>query len=201
MVTPNKEKEEVLTVDYLRECLEYFPDTGRFVWKTRPVEHFKDEWAMKIWNTKNAGKEAFTVDSGTGYKQGAISRNGKKYKVYAHRIAWAMSTGAWPDEQVDHIDGERVDNRLDNLRPACHKTNQRNAAMRSNNTSGVVGVSRYRHNAGCWISRINDNNGKQINLTNPDTGLKYFTDQVDAIYARYWAERGLGYHENHGRSS
>jgi hypothetical protein len=200
MTKPNKEKEAILTVDYLRECLEYFPDTGKFTWKTRPIEHFKNERDMKIWNTRYAGKEALTALS-HGYKNGSISRGGKKFAVKAHRVGWALVHGEWPDEQIDHIDGVKTDNRLDKLRPASNKINGRNQPMSSKNTSGVVGVARYNRKSGCWVAHINDNNGKGIKLTNPDTGLQYFPDKIDAIYARHWAERDLGYHENHGRSS
>jgi len=112
-----------------------------------------------------------------------------------------MVHGAWPAEQVDHIDGDKTGNRLDNLRPACNKINGRNQPMSPKNTSGVVGVSRYHRKAGGWVAYISDNNGKTIRLTNPDTGKQHFPDKIDAIYARHWAERDLGYHENHGRSS
>ena len=201
MTKPSKAKEEILDVGYLRECLEYFPDTGKFVWKTRPVEHFKNEAGMNIFNTRYAGKAALTADNGDGYKHGAISRNGKRFSVRAHRVGWAMVHGEWPPAGLVHEHGQRDNNSIAGLRPACNKINNRNKARQSNNTSGVVGVSRYPKKAGCWRAYISDNNGKEVTLTNPDTGKQYFPDKIDAIYARHWAERDLGYHENHGRSS
>ena len=115
----------------LKELLAYDPDTGVF---TRLVKSNRN---VRI------GAVAGTCDS-KGY--GQISVDGKLYR--AHRLAWLWMTGAWPVAQLDHRNGVRHDNRWENLREATNGENNQNAAIRSNNTSGFMGV--------CWDSHRKD---------------------------------------------
>ena len=62
----------------------------------------------------------------------------------AHRVIWAMMTGRWPDDEIDHRDRDPANNRWENLREATHSLNMLNRDEPSTNTSGVKGVSRYR---------------------------------------------------------
>lgn len=83
-------------------------------------------------------------------------------RVLAHRLAWFIETGEWPEFDIDHINGNRQDNRIANLRPASRSQNMANTLKRSSNTSGVKGVhwsSRSRR----WIARVMKD-GKQIHL-------------------------------------
>jgi hypothetical protein len=83
-------------------------------------------------------------------------------QVFAHRLAWAMTYGVWP-EYIDHINGDRSDNRLMNLRLASPFQNNQNSRNRKNNTSGVKGV--YWHKlSGKWMAYIHANGGKRIHL-------------------------------------
>ena len=109
--------------------------------------------------------------------------------VSQHRLIWKMVHGYWPKE-IDHINGNRTDNRLSNLRECDRATNNRNTAVSKRNTSGVIGVSWYKE-TGKWRSNIKKS-GKQIHL-----GL--FDSLLDAVAARKSAERELGFHRNHGR--
>lgn len=174
---------------YLRECLDYDPETGGLTWRTRPLHHFKDgaqtaRHNCNAWNGGWAGKEAFTATSPNGYVTGGLDR-----VIYrAHRIIWKLVHGQEP-EDIDHINGDRADNRIANLRAVTRRENMRNAALRSNNKSGVVGVSRAR---GKWLAQIK---GQRQQF------LGYFDTIEEAAAARKSAERDLGFHENHGRAT
>ena len=139
----------------------------------------------------NKGKQVFyspSTTSGLTYLTGSI--NGKKYKT--HRIIWKMVHGYDPD-YIDHIDGNPLNNHIDNLREVKHFENRRNTGMGSSNKSGHVGVSLDKATKiPTWRAQITDNNGKKIRLGN-------YLDINDAIAARKEAEIKYGYHENHGR--
>jgi hypothetical protein len=172
----------------LRELLEYDPQTGLFVWKPRAASHFKNETSCKRWNANFANKPALTSDNGSGYRQGTIFE--KLY--YAHRIAWALYYGEWPTDQIDHVNGNRSDNRISNLRAVTKEANGRNAARRKDNASGVTGVywSDWRNK---WQA--------YIRLQGKKRHLGYFNDIEAAASARKVAERENGYHPNHGRTA
>ncbi len=174
--------------DVLNQLLSYDRMTGKLFWKERPVSMFSDgkqtaEHNARIWNGKLAGKEAFTATS-RGYKVGRIGDDG----FFAHRVIWKMVYGTEP-EQIDHIDGDRGNNRLENFRECCDAVNALNKAVPNNNTSGHLGV--YRARKGKWRAAIQVG-GRQKNLG-------HFASIEDAIAARKEAERAYGYHENHGR--
>lgn len=113
-----------VTHERLTERLDYDPATGVFRWRH---------------NGRRAGTPH--VD---GYIQIMID-----YRPYReHRLAWLYVHGAWPPDQIDHINGVRTDNRIANLRLASHTENSRNRKVGKNNLIGVKGVShqkkRYR---------------------------------------------------------
>lgn len=162
----------------LHELLDYDPLTGEMRWKARPLRMFKDERWQRTWNTRQAGNRAFTV-SHQGYRRGMIFR-----RMYLeHVVAWAMQHGEWPTGQIDHINGIRADNRLENLREVSRAQNCRNARMKSNNTSGVTGVVPHK---GRWRAYVN-------------LHLGIFDTIEEAAAARKAAEHRIGgYHPNHG---
>lgn len=122
----------------LHECFEYRPETGDLVWKARPQHHFRSEPASRTFNTRYAGRAVRAKDS-CGYYMVDVNR--RSYK--AHRLIYTMMIGPIPDGlQVDHINGDRADNRLENLRLVTSAVNARNRRMRKDNRSGVTGV--------CW---------------------------------------------------
>ena len=174
------------TPDTLRELLSYDPGTGLLMWHPRPIEMFPDERTFKGWNTKYAGKEALTAVNDQGYRGGRIfcvCHN-------AHRVAWAVYHGAWPAKQIDHINGNKADNRITNLRDVSQTENLRNTVTYSTNTSGVCGVS-WRKETCKWRA--------QITLRGKSCHLGYFADFDDAVAARKAAEVKYGFHPNHGR--
>ena len=175
-----------LTPSILHELLIYEPDTGAMFWRPRSRARFTTDVSFKAWNTDNAGKPAFTALCKNGYRSGAIF--GKVYR--GHRIAMAMHLGRMltDKEFIDHINGNRGDNRAENMRLVDRKQNMRNAKRPSDNTSGVIGVSRFK---GCkgkpWRARIHQK----------DIGI--FATFEEAVAARKAAEIEYGYHKNHGR--
>lgn len=194
------EDTEVLTQEYLKKILHYNELTGIFTWKERPVSMFKTGIrqlnACGIWNSRFANKEAGAIltpkESKTYYVSITIALNGKKKNYLAHRLAFLYTEGHFPPEDVDHIDGNGLNNCWINLREVTALKNMKNMPMRSDNTSGVVGVHWHKLTKK-WQAQINVNR-KQIH-----GGL--FTNIEDAIARREQLELEHGYHKNHGRKT
>ncbi|MDQ7776289.1 HNH endonuclease [Paracoccus aminovorans] len=178
----------------LRQLIRYEPDTGHLLWKERGPEWFiagegryTANRAARVWNSKYARKVAIDcLDPSNGYRKGTVLDT----RVYAHRVIWALQVGAWPDGDIDHINGNRADNRWENLRSVPRKINARNTKRRETNTSGMMGVSQYGAH-GRWRARIMAD-GKTTNIGCFDT-------YEAACEARQAAEAAMGFHPNHGR--
>lgn len=125
-----------LTQKYLKSILDYNSVTGVFTWRQRPIDHFKNSHRQNIWNSKHSGTVAGSMTP-LGYWR--ITINNKSYR--AHRIAWLYTYGRWPKDQIDHIDGNKLNNRIDNLRKANNSENNRNVGLKKTNKSGHKGVS------------------------------------------------------------
>lgn len=165
-----------LSADYVRGALDYDQETGIFRWKRR------SEMPLK-WNSKWAGKEAGFISN--GYRTITLSKSREDRSAYpASRLAWLIVNGTWPEEQIDHINGIRDDNRWKNLREASNAENNRNKGPQSNNKLGHRGISQYAPDR--WLARINAN------------GVKYhlgvFESLDEAISARKAAEERIHGH-------
>ena len=189
-----KTTERGMSIEMLREMFDLDADTGLLRWKHRPLHHFKatatrsrEHIANKI-NSQHAGKQAFTSRHQLGYLRAELG--GKLFQ--AHRVAFALFHGHWPDGDIDHINGDPSDNRPVNLRDVPHVENMRNQALRSDNRSGRVGVYLHKQ-SGKWAAAIRVD-GRVQNL-----GLHL--DRASADAARAKAERQHGYHQNHGRKT
>ena len=156
----------------INDLLRYDPETGNLYWRSNrgPIK---------------AGSQAGTTKaSGKLRPHVRILINRRPY--LAHRIAWLLMTGSWPEEQIDHRNGDGTDNRWSNLRPATASLNTRNQSLRRGARSGFRGVS-FRTITGKW----------KVGITHKEKRiyLGYFDDLEDAIEARLKAEKSLwGYH-------
>jgi hypothetical protein len=173
LVSPN---EASLPPDSVRKLLEYDASTGLLTWLPRPEKNV---------SARIAGKTAGSPNQ-RGYI--IVTINGCDYQ--GHRVAWVLHYGRWPAKQIDHINGNKGDNRICNLREVTQVENSRNAKLNRNNTSGHCGVLREE---GKWTACIMVR-GRLIRL-----GTFKLID--DAVAARKQAERKYGFHENHGRSA
>lgn len=135
----------------LRLLLTYDPETGLLFWKPRDVAFFPDRRAWASWTTSNCGKAALTAKT-SGYKNGSILG---KCGYRAHRVAWAIYFGEWPSFHVDHINGDRSDNRIANLREVTVSQNQMNRRLRTllGKSSQYKGVY-WRPARRRWVSEI-----------------------------------------------
>lgn len=125
----------MITPDRLREVLAYDPDTGQFHWRVRGRGKYK-----------RPGAHAGHYDG----RYVTMRVDGRKY--YAHRLAWVYVHGVWPDGDIDHINEDKSDNRISNLRPASRSQNMLNVSRASERSqSGVRGVSPRR---GRWRATI-----------------------------------------------
>lgn len=175
-----------ISTETLSELLLCDAESGRLFWKPRTQKYFDTLRGFMPWNGKHAGKEAFTCLNSGGYKQGSIFT----IKVTAHRVIWAMAYGYWTDE-IDHINGDKTDNRLANLRSVTRSQNSKNHPLSSSNTSGVTGVY-YCGRTGKWRATV-FSNGKRYHLGR-------YSSFDDAVEARKAAELLHDFHPNHGRS-
>lgn len=164
----------------LRAAFEYNPHSGALIWKHRAR-------VRQCTNTRYAGTPALACRSRHGYLEGTF--NGQLYAQ--HRIIWKLVTGEEPDE-IDHINGDRSDNRFVNLRNVSRGLNRLNTKRQSNNTSGVTGV-RWLKRERLWRS--------EIKLGGKTTCLGYFRNFDEAVRARRDAESRMGFHPNHGRAA
>lgn len=176
----------------LLQLLRYEPETGKLFWRERGVEWFTPsnarsaEHIRSLWNVRYANKEAFTSINGNGYLSGNILGSG----AVAHRIIWKMLTGINP-VQVDHVDGDRLNNRGSNLRNVSAAENTQNQKRRSDNTTGITGIYKYAYERKHmkWVARIG---GRHVGI---------FNCIGQAIAARRAAEIKHGFHPNHGRAA
>lgn len=114
---------QIVTQKRLKELLHYEPDTGIFTWLVAAGSAKIGDFAGCL---NNDGYIGISVDR----------------RIYpAHRLVFLYMTGKWPIAQVDHGDQIRSNNRWKNINQATYATNNKNKSMRSDNTSGVMGVS------------------------------------------------------------
>ena len=164
-----------LTVDLLNHLFEYDKETGNLIWKIKPSRrghHVK------------AGDIAGTLKS-HGYICVGINYNSYR----AHRLIFLMHKGYLP-KTIDHINGDKLDNRIENLRAATVGQNQHNRKTNANNTSGYKGVS-WNKALKKWTARIT--------LERKTINLGYFANVEEAAEVVRKAREELhGDFANHG---
>jgi hypothetical protein len=164
------------TQQNLKLLCHYDPDTGVFM-RIRKIT-----WVGNIINSESVPSKTTRF----GYYQMNIF--GRPYAI--HRLIFLYMNGRFPKHDVDHINGDRTDNRWVNLREVSRRENMMNVGLRSNSTTGVTGVSR-RKDTGKYVAYV-DVMGQRIRLGNFDT-------LSEAVDARTKASEQHGFHQNHGR--
>ena len=137
----------VISITMLRRMFSYDSVSGLIHWKRSHK------------NGVAAGDVAGRVDLSTGYVRLTFRR--QTYK--AHRVIWALVYAEWPTTDIDHINGDRADNKLENLRLASRTENIRSMKKRKNSACGLKGVTPYKKQSDKFVAQIRVN-GKQQNL-------------------------------------
>ena len=164
------------------DFINYNPETGCMTWRKRDSNLFSSKRSASVWNARYAGKKVGTL-SKNGYCMASI--NNKSF--YLHRVAFEIMTGRKP-HKVDHINGDRTDNKWSNLREVSDEQNARNMGVQRHRGTGVMGVRMTR----------NGNFAAHIRLDGRQIHLGTFKTIEEAAEKRLEASRKYGYHENHG---
>ena len=177
---------EQLFSNILPVVVEYNHNTGELIWKHRHYDEVKNfgftSRGCKTFNTKFSGK-VISNTANTGYIQIGLYYDGNKYMFTGHRVAWFLYYGTWPT-LVDHIDGDKLNNKITNLRDTSPTMNAYNSATRSDCSSGVTGVS-YKIDRKMWKAYY-FKDGIQHHLG-------YFKSKDSAISARKEWELSTGH--------
>jgi hypothetical protein len=132
-----------LPLDFLKEALDYNPDTGALVWKERPLHHFLSENRQQSCNRRWAGRVA--GQKVRGYRRIEIKYNRETYICMGHQLCWRLSGREYdPNKVIDHINGVTTDDRIDNLRLITQCQNSRNRTTHKKSKTGVSGVTLFK---------------------------------------------------------
>lgn len=160
----------MLNADDARAVWTYNPETGDLIWNVKPSIGTKE------------GSVAGTLTA-AGYRRVRYRR--KHY--LAHRLVWLHVVGEWPQDEIDHIDRNKLNNRIENLRVVGRKHNQQNQrAARKDNSLGTRGVCVKR---GRYVA--------QISIDGKVTHLGYYqsAEEAQAAYNKARAKHHAGYME------
>lgn len=178
---------EHINKEYLQECFIYDKTTGNLIWKKRPVSHFKTIHAMNWNNRRFVGLQVGNVKTLKRSKTQYLATRVNNIFFAVHRLVWMYHFGIIIDSkmQIDHIDGNGLNNKIENLRLVTQSINNRNKPLQSSNKTGVNGVN-WHKSAKKWQARITDLDGKRLDLGR-------FDNFEDAVKIRKDAEKIYGY--------
>ena len=146
----------------------YAPETGEMRWKSGRLPRLNPK----------------------GYLRFMQSIDGKERSVFAHRLAWFIYYGKPPDHYIDHVNHDRTDNRIENLRDVPNGTNAKNIELKSRNTSGFSGV---------YWNKTKRKWKVCVKVAGKINHLGYFHDKEAAAERARWFYEQNGFHENHGK--
>lgn len=175
-------------VSYLKSVLDYDEETGDFTWKPRIESDFSTKCQFVSWSNRFAGKKAGTIVTKKRKSYLKINLGGKNY--YAHRIAYAILNDCWPENEIDHINGNSLDNSKTNLRRVTRKENCRNVSLIPNSTSGYCGVN-WHEPSGKWRARVK--------IDGKENYIGLFDDPQEAAIRIKAIRDAVGFHKNHGQ--
>lgn len=167
------------SLEMWKELVYYVESTGKLHWKERGEYHHPLNFTRKKnWNLTYANKIAGTVNH-NDYVE--IRYHTGKYRIAGHRLVWGLFYGVIPNEMIDHINGIRNDNRIENLRLASFSINNRNKIANSNTGERNISKTSFAYNV-----RIRDLNGNRKHIGS-------FKTLEEAIIARDFHESKNGY--------
>ena len=179
----------MITQDQLKSLVHYNPDTGIFTWLPKPINGNDRNNSVK-WNKRYAGCRVGSI--GTHCKKRYYSAGIMGKKMYLHRLAWLYITGSHPDDVIDHINGNTLDNRFVNLRSTTKSQNQKNSKLDWRNKTGISGV---------WFCERMQKYICYITSSNKRYYLGSFADFDEAVLVRKKAELKFNFHKNHNRKN
>lgn len=169
--------------DDVLDILRYEPETGFLYWLPRTFGKEASRFNSR-WSGKRAGCGSI-VD---GYRRISLTINGVRKVHFEHRLIWFMIHGSWPIGDIDHLNHDRNDNRIENIRDVSKSDNQKNGGLGTRNKSGHIGV--------CWATRK-----KRWKVSCGSKFIGHFVDKGEAIKAAEEARAARGYHPHHGKFS
>lgn len=171
----------MIDVGTVSALLDYDPASGVFTWKTRDRSYFKSDRQHKNWNARYPGTAAGSINP-KGYTGIAVLD-----RIYrAHHLAWLFVHGKWPSDVVDHINGNRSDNRISNLRVVSALENSRHKTVRGWSATGRIGVTPYFYNG-------RQKYAARIRVDGRLRHLGYYASIDEASAAREAAEQKYGF--------
>jgi hypothetical protein len=174
-MTNDKQVEDHHQIKIIFDSVSYDPLTGILTWKK-----YINSRAVK---GSKAGSER------KNRKETYIRRSINKKSYFAHRIAWLLFYGKFPNGSIDHIDGNGINNSISNLRDVTTSENRRNSRIAETNKTGVCGV---------FFNKQKNKYESKIKVNYKTIHLALTNDFFLAVCARKSAEKRYGFHENHG---
>lgn len=184
-------KSSPINLALAREAFTYDPAEGVVYWnENRPRNHFPTDRGYRIWKGKNAGKPAGCVARDGHLYATFTLTNGKRHAISVHRIAWMLGNQRElpKGKHIDHLNGIRTDNRLENLRAINPSLNSRNMVQPRTPSTGYPGI--YRTPTGYQVKLTLERGGSPKNIG-------HYPTLEEALTARWEAAKPLGYTPRH----
>ena len=147
-------------------------------------EHFNYKDGNLIWKKPLSNRAQKGSVAGHKSSTGYVRINFYNKKYLGHRLIWLYTYGYLPENDIDHIDRDPSNNRIENLREVSRQCNMRNTGNPSDNTSGMKGICWAKHTKR-WLVRIT--------INHKDRHLGYFKSFEEAICHRLAAEQCIGW--------